>query len=272
MAGIGKVSLADTALDRAFAVEMSRKSISIKKVKYRNESCDARCAPIRDLLYLWALQHAPQISREYESADLEAAIDRLALNDRAADIWTPIFAIARTLQLDPATIRGLSALAIEMGGDPDAIDDARKLAVVRGLRTLVDTRGEVIAITGELVEKLASQDMHVEPFDLARLFKAWGFEKRSTRLPGVSTPRYAWELLDTRLAELEQELSGDAHNLDAEDPPSENPTTSTTASDPTTTSESTTATTPTTGTTRASSAPRHTIRRGMRPKTQRWGS
>jgi hypothetical protein len=71
MAGINADSLAETALDRSFIVEMTRKGITTKKSKYRDGSAEEVCSPLRDELYHWALQRSQRIASEYESDDLD---------------------------------------------------------------------------------------------------------------------------------------------------------------------------------------------------------
>ena len=75
LAAINRDSLTDTALDRAFAIEMHRKSITIKKRKYDFDRCERECLPLRDEFYLWALDNASVLAEAYASAELEAEVD-----------------------------------------------------------------------------------------------------------------------------------------------------------------------------------------------------
>jgi len=113
LAAIHKDSLTDTALDRSFAIEMHRKPITTKKQKYSFYRCEEEFLSLRDDLYGWALQNAPVLAAVYESAKLDTDVDRLELNDRAADIWKPLFAVIRVLGADDAW-QPLSSLAIEL--------------------------------------------------------------------------------------------------------------------------------------------------------------
>jgi len=116
LSGIKKSSLSDTALDRSFAIEMARKPVFVRKNKYKHFRCEEECSPIRHDLYSWALQNVGEICGLYESQELQDKIEPLALNDRAVDIWLPLFAILEVLGFGEksAEWKGLCELAIEL--------------------------------------------------------------------------------------------------------------------------------------------------------------
>ena len=97
MAAIGIASLSDTARDRSFLIEMHRKPARIRKERYTWHQCEQECMPVRDDAYRWALLNAGRVSAIYLSPSLEKECEALALNDRAADIWRPILALASAL-------------------------------------------------------------------------------------------------------------------------------------------------------------------------------
>ena len=205
MAGIHRRSLTETALDRAFVVEMLRKAVAVKKRKYNHARCERECAPLRDDLYLWALTQGASVAALYDSPELEAAVDQIGLHDRATDIWKPIFAMARALGVPGATVQGLCSLAQEMGGDEEAIvTDAQQLAIVQAMRSEVHD-GSVIGITKDLVSRLEKRGVVVGGA-LTTLLKGWGFEQASHRLPNTHGPRRAWHLTDEMLAKVERDL------------------------------------------------------------------
>ena len=206
MAAIGRHSLTDTARDRSFVIEMHRKPVVLKTAKYTWHRCEEQCRPVRDDLYRWALRNAPDVAAINESLRLEAEVDALALNDRAADIWRPIFALAAALGIPERELEDLKTLAREMGGDPETLEDEQRLAVVKALRRM-SKAGKVGGTTTELCEKLRKDG--VEGVNLHELLTEWGFTQKSVRLAGRS-PRRAWELSDILLAKLERELS-DGH-------------------------------------------------------------
>src|SRR5688572_16228278 len=51
LAGISRESLADTALDRSFVLQMERKPVTVRKRPYYDIQLELECQPIRDDLY-----------------------------------------------------------------------------------------------------------------------------------------------------------------------------------------------------------------------------
>ena len=217
LAAIDKGSLSDTALDRSFVVEMKRKSVKLKKRKYEFFRCEAECRDVRDDLYVWALQNAAIVTTLYECKDLETDLDSLQLNDRAADIWKPVFALARAI--DPTDKSAmwveLTSLAVKMGQDEEVAEEARKLAIVQALRNQADGDGKVVGMTSDLLTHLQTCGIFkpdsklafvktLQESELNNLLTGWGFEQKSIRLP--NGPRRAWELKDKQLADLEGQL------------------------------------------------------------------
>jgi uncharacterized protein DUF3631 len=180
LAAIAKESLADTAQDRSFVIEMFRKDIRLKKKRYHFNTCDKECAPVRDELYIWALQSATGLDAIYSGRKLEVDVDRLELNDRAADIWKPLLAVARFLG-DEDAWKSLSSLAIEMASDPDAAERTRMRTIARSLRKLVNGTGRVVGMTSEIVRRLQADGIDVKDLELHRLLDAWGFSGGSPR-------------------------------------------------------------------------------------------
>jgi hypothetical protein len=198
MAAIDRDSLSDTALDRAFVIEMHRKAARIKTRSYHYHKVERGCQPIRSNLYLWAFGHAARVATVYESKDLQASLDRLGLHDRAADIWKPILAIAGVLGIDITT---LGRLAQEMGRDPEAAEDDRRLTVLSDL--LAHAKGgKVVETTTQLRSWIS---FSVTERELHGLFSGWGFDQRNRWIRGES--RRAWSLSETKLRALVRELT-----------------------------------------------------------------
>jgi len=202
LAAIAENSLPDTALDRSFVIQMNRKDIRIKKKKYDFNRCDKECASVRDDLYIWALQNAAALATIYSGRKLEVDVDRLELNDRAADIWKPLLAVARFLGNEDGW-KSLSSLAVEMAHDPDAADRARMRTIAKSLRKLVNGTGCAVGTTTDFLKQLRTDGLQIEQLELHRVLEAWGFSQKSIRIRLV--PRRAWELEDARLAEIEKE-------------------------------------------------------------------
>ena len=193
----------DTALDRSFTIEMHRKPITVKKQKYSFDRCEQECSPLRDDLYRWALENSRALATRYESVELEAQVDALELNDRAAaDIWRPLLAVAQVLGAAEVW-QQLTSLAIQMCRDPEAAERARIHAIAASLRKLVNGSGNYVGMTSDFVTHLCAKGLEVQERDLHDMLEQWGFTQGAKRLE--QGPRRAWELPDTRLAEIERE-------------------------------------------------------------------
>jgi len=209
MAGIDKGSLSDTALDRAFSIEIARKDHKVHKADYDFDLCEHECKPIREDCYVWGLQNASRLADVYKGTALDRQMRRIALNDRAANIWKPLFAIASLAALDRETITALEQLAQEMGGDPDAAEDARQLEIVAALRKYAVGYPDstLVASPSELNELLGIEGIEVKQGELNGLLTEWGFEQRSARVDGKS-PRYVWSLSESELNRIADEIRG----------------------------------------------------------------
>jgi hypothetical protein len=133
---------------------------------------------------------------------MEAAVDVLELNDRAADIWKPLLAVARVLG-SAEVWQPLISLAIEMSRDPESEERERVRAIAQLLRKLVNGSGAAVGITSDFVSHLLTHGLEITERDLHDMLSQWGFSQESVRL--AQGPRRAWELQDARLAEIERE-------------------------------------------------------------------
>jgi uncharacterized protein DUF3631 len=138
----------------------------------------------------------------FTGAGLEKDINALELNDRAADIWKPLFAIARAIE-DAGLWQTLTSLAVEMGRDPDADARARRRAVIQALRRCMNGEEALVGTTTELLVKLNKGRLCIVENEVGTLLGQWGFAQESIRL--AQGPRRAWRLPNKRLAEIERE-------------------------------------------------------------------
>ena len=218
LAAIDYKSLTDTARDRSFQVEMTRKRTRVRTKPYDGR-CEKACDPIRENLYLFSLANATQISDIYESRDLQDYVDALGLNDRAADIWKPLLAVTKVM--DGPGIDALANLAVEMSPNLDRQEELRQLRIASALRTLAGPGGTLTGTTQQVIERLLTVTQ-VDVPDLHSVLSEWGVQEKSIRLPAVDTPRKAWEVTDAELASIEAILKGEGPI------PSEDATTTTT--------------------------------------------
>lgn len=85
LAGIGR--LPDTVADRAIPIRLERRAADEFVEPFRFRTVEAEAVALRELLEAWAEQATPSL------AEARPAIPA-GLNDRAADSWEPLFAIA----------------------------------------------------------------------------------------------------------------------------------------------------------------------------------
>jgi Protein of unknown function (DUF3631) len=122
----------------------------------------------------------------YESKALQDRIDALGLNDRAADIWKPLFAVV-SVAAEKATAE-LETLCVEMSPDPDRQEELRQLRIFSALRTLAGPDGVLAATTQHIVERLKTVTALDVP-DLHSVLAQWRFPEKNMRLPEFDTPR-----------------------------------------------------------------------------------
>jgi hypothetical protein len=193
LAGINRDSLADTALDRSFVLEMHRKPITIRKRRYYDIECEEVCLPIREHMYAWALNNSRTLWMEYRSERLAQDVHNLQLSDRASDVWRPILAVARVLGVNATVWGELTALAQTLSIDPQAAIDRQRLTVVRGLISLADG-SHVHGQTTEMLARLDATGVSVSATLFHEVMGLAGAEQRSMRIGGIDGPRRVWSV------------------------------------------------------------------------------
>ena len=91
-AAIGR--LPDTLLDRSIVVHMKRRARSQPVERFRMARATAEAKPIQERMARFAQSHTVDIERAYQEV-LDA--DLKFLNDRDADLWTPLFTVCSIL-------------------------------------------------------------------------------------------------------------------------------------------------------------------------------
>jgi len=183
-AGIGK--LADTLTDRCVVIVMRRKRADENRERFRRRKFDAE--PLRQKCRRWADDHADKLSAS--EPDLPGE-----LNDRAADLWEPMLAVADLAE--EGWSERARAAAISLSGETEEIAPASLgtmlLADVRAVFTEV---GEDRLASVSLCERLNGMEerpwheIHhgkpLNPNQLARLLAPYSVASRKVRL-GDST-------------------------------------------------------------------------------------
>jgi len=201
MAAIGKDSLSGTALDRSFCIEMKRKPLKIRKSKYKYFECEKKCLPLREDCYLWALQNAKTVAEIYGSEELEESMERMGLNDRAFDIWMPLFAVMQGLGFNKRSKewKELSSLAISMHRDPEIEEAKEQLEIIEALRKGMNGGDELVENTSTLSDLLKIPEREVRS-----LMDQWEVEQKNA-WKGKKSLR-CWHIPLKTLDEAESEI------------------------------------------------------------------
>ena len=146
IAGIGR--LPDTIGDRSITITMKRRSPSEKVTRWRYRNVKAEGVPIRDKLAAWALDAIPALTDARPEIPEE-------LDDRAADGWEPLLAIADLAGGDwPAQARA-AAIALSCGDDREDLSWGVRL--LGDIQTIIEGR-EKITIAKLVTELVAIED------------------------------------------------------------------------------------------------------------------
>jgi hypothetical protein len=183
LAGIG--ALPDTITDRAIVVAMRRRAPGEEVARYRDRRDGAPLKELGERLGAWARAHL---------GELRDAEPDMPVEDRAADTWEPLIAVADLAGGDwPARARK-AAIALTAEDDTDTTLGARLLADLR------DVFGEADRLHGETIlnalQKIAEApwaDYFGRPLnarDMAKLLKPYGVTPADVKIEGVTKRGY----------------------------------------------------------------------------------
>jgi hypothetical protein len=181
MAIIGGIGdMPDTIEDRAVVISMRRRAPGENVTQWRGRRAVPKLHELRDRLHAWVDSHRD---------DLAEAEPDLPAEDRAADVWEPLVAIADLAGGDwPDRARkACQALAADVRPDPDTAGE-------RLLADLYDVFGDDDQVfTQTLITRLCAIDeapwaaWHrgepITPRGLATLLRPWGIKSANVRLP-----------------------------------------------------------------------------------------
>lgn len=200
-AGINKNSLSETAIDRSFVIPARKKPLK-KLDRYIPADFEKKFKHVRDDLYVWSLENTTAAATVYRDDEFDSQVNELRLNDRAADIWKPIFTVLKSLGFDSNSDEwaDLSSFAVEMHKDKEVIEVERKLSILSALEEMDPPFG----MTNELLDHLHEQGVEIDQHELSKSLDSWGFKKKSKRVNG--DPRKCWDLSKETLIRLKKEL------------------------------------------------------------------
>ena len=179
IAGIGK--LPDTVADRAIPIILKRKQAAEPCERFRRSQADADALPLRKGLAAWAAAHLDDL-REARP-DIPAALD-----DRAADGWEPLFAIADLAGGDWPRRARVAALALSAGDNRE--DESEGVRLLSDAKDIFENRGVDRLPSAEMCHALNALeespwgDLKGKPLDpraLARLLRPFGLRPHKVR-------------------------------------------------------------------------------------------
>ncbi len=147
LAGIGE--LPGTVADRAIRIELRRRTTDEPCARWRERDGHAAAAPIRQALIAW-------LKRDPVLHELRSARPALpsGLDDRCADVWEPLLALADLAGADWAD-RARQA-AIVLAGAREDTDIVVEL--LRDVRDILNDSTVAVIATNDLLEKLKAAD------------------------------------------------------------------------------------------------------------------
>jgi hypothetical protein len=125
--------LPDTLMDRSIIVNIKRRMKAQKVERFRERKAKEQGKPIHDGADRFVKDETTNIERAYQAA-LETDLE--FLNDRDADIWTPLFVMCSVTS--PERIKELENCARELSkvkGDAD-VEDSYLLTLLRDIRKI----------------------------------------------------------------------------------------------------------------------------------------
>ncbi len=182
MAGIGR--LPDTLEDRSIPLTLKRKT-----KEERVERLDStRLGHVFDALR----RRMARLALDLNLGDIDPALPE-ALNDRAADNWRPLIAIADAIGgVWPSQARD-AAIALSAGVSTD--ENSHRVQLLADIRRIFDERDALRLSSQDMCNALADdkdavwsewgrQKKPITPHQLARLIKDFGIEPKQSRVAG----------------------------------------------------------------------------------------
>jgi hypothetical protein len=213
LAGIGK--LPDTIADRAIPIRMLKRKRSERVARFHDRAARSEAAPIVKGLVAALAAEPPAFE----------AMLPLALPDRAADAWEPLFALADVAGGPWPTRARSAAVILHTNREQDDSLGLRLLADIR--LVFVANRGDRIS-TADLIAALRSDDESpwasdrdpLTPHRLGRLLRPFQISSKQARIDGGSLKAYEREaFLDSwerYLAEPQSSSESKQRNTDHE--------------------------------------------------------
>ena len=188
LAGIG--SLPDTITDRAVVVKMRRRAPGEAVGRFRDRRDGKPLYELGERIAAWVRAHMDE---------LRIAEPDMPVEDRAADTWEPLFAIADLAGADWPKRCNAAALALTAEDDSDTTLGARLLGDLRDVFGDVDAmHGDAILSALHKISEAPWADYYGKPMtarDLAKLLRPYGVSSVDVKVDGVNRKGYRREHL-----------------------------------------------------------------------------
>ena len=143
LAGIG--TMPDTITDRAVNITMRRRMAGEQVAQYRIRRDEPILHGLRDRLAVWSLAHAEEMTN---------AVPDMPVEDRAADTWEPLVAVADIVGGRWPEMARAACVALVAGADDSQEDRSNQIRLLTDIRRTF-TRNEVGFFSSvELVQRL----------------------------------------------------------------------------------------------------------------------
>jgi hypothetical protein len=220
LAGIATERWPDTVTDRAIPMRLRRRYADERVERFRYRSVRAETDELRARLARWADEHLVALR------DAEPELPR-RLNDRAAEVWEPLLAIAELADHETGgdLAEQLRAAALALSGEREADGDAdHRIAALVAIKRLFDLRGadtiktETITIALNADDDLPFGDYRrsagINGRGLAKLLRPFGIRPRNVRIEGKIAKGYRRDdFIDSWRRYLPREQSDNASGL-----------------------------------------------------------
>jgi hypothetical protein len=196
LAGINTTRWPDTIVDRSIVIQLRRKKASEKTERLRYRTLHAETDSLRGRLQRWASEH---------EAELREANPELpdGLDDRAAEAWEPLFAIADLA--DRETREGFGArvrkAALKLAAERAVDEDAAGIVLLSALLAIFENAEHVS--TADITAKLNTDETlpfggyrkgaGIDGRGLARLLKPFGVRPRNIWIKTTAVKGYKSE-------------------------------------------------------------------------------
>lgn len=180
LAGIG--AMPDTITDRAANITMRRRNSGEKVSQFRSRRDGPVLDQLRVRLAEWGVQHIKA---------LESAEPDMPVEDRAADTWEPLIAIADAAGGHWPELARAACLALVEGADDADEEASLSTKLLSDIKTVFTDKGVSFLASGDLVAALRNieespwNDFEFNPRKLAHRLKGFGIT------PGHNTSKSA---------------------------------------------------------------------------------